>query len=191
MNSINTNVAALSALQSLNATNKSLLETQQRISTGFKVNTAADNAAYWSMATSMRSDNKALSTVSDALGLGAATIDVAYTAMNSSIDVMTELKSKLVAAREPGVDRSKVQSEIDQLQDQLRSIASSASLAGENWLSVDSGSASYATSRTVVASFSRSAGVNGSQVDVGKLTIDVARLAPYQLQHGRRRWRRR
>lgn len=174
MNSINTNVAALSALQSLNATNKSMLETQQRISTGFKVNTAADNAAYWSMATSMRSDNKALSTVTDALGLGAATIDVAYTAMHSSIDVMSELKSKLVAAREPGVDRSKVQSEIDQLQDQLRSIASSATLAGENWLSADSGSASYATSRTVVASFNRSAGVNGSQVEVGKLTIDVA-----------------
>ncbi len=174
MNSINTNVAALSALQSLNATNKSMLETQQRISTGFKVNTAADSAAYWSMATSMRSDNKALSTVTDALGLGAATIDVAYTAMHSSIDVMSELKSKLVAAREPGVDRSKVQSEIDQLQDQLRSIASSATLAGENWLSADAGSASCATSRTVVASFNRSAGVNGSQVEVGKLTIDVA-----------------
>ena len=92
MNSINTNFAALTALESLNQTNKSMLETQKRISTGFRVASAEDNAAYWSMATSMRSDNKSLSAVSDALGLGAATIDVAYTAMNSSIDVVSEIK---------------------------------------------------------------------------------------------------
>lgn len=174
MNSINTNFAALTALESLNNTNKSMLETQKRISTGFRVASAEDNAAYWSMATTMRSDNKALSTVSDALGLGAATIDVAYTAMNSSIEVVTELKSKLVAAREPGIDRAKVQTEIDELQNQLRSIASSSSFAGENWLSVDTGGAAYKATETVVSSFSRSAGVNGEQVSVGTLSIDVA-----------------
>jgi flagellin len=125
------------------------------------------------MATTMRSDNKSLSTVSDALGLGAATIDVAYTGMKASIDVVSELKSKLVAAREPGVDRSKVQTEIDELQNQLRSIASSASFAGENWLSVDTAGASYSAKESVVSSFSRSSGVNGEQVSVGTLSIDV------------------
>ncbi|MCB1503823.1 MAG: flagellin [Hyphomicrobiaceae bacterium] len=174
MNSINTNFAALTALESLNRTNKSMLETQSRISTGFRVASAEDNAAYWSMATTMRSDNKSLSAVSDALGLGAATIDVAYTAMNSSIDVVTEIKAKLVAAREPGVDRAKVQTEIDELQNQLRSIASAASFAGENWLSVDTGGTSYSATETVVSSFGRSQGVNGSQVTVGTLSIDVA-----------------
>jgi flagellin len=173
MNSVNTNFAALTALESLNQTNKSMLETQKRISTGFRVASAEDNSAYWSMATSMRSDNKSLSTVSDALGLGAATIDVAYTAMNSSIEVVSEIKSKLVAAREPGVDRAKVQSEIDELQNQLRSIASSASFAGENWLAVDTGGSAYAATEDVVASFSRKVGVNGSEVGVGTLSVDV------------------
>ncbi len=84
------------------------------------------------MATSMRSDSKSLSAVSDALGLGASSIDFAYTAMHSSVEVVTEIKAKRVAAREPGVDRGKVQSEIDALQDQLRPIALSASSAGEN-----------------------------------------------------------
>ncbi len=174
MNSINTNFAALTALESLNRTNKSMLETQSRIATGYRVATAEDNAAYWSMATTMRSDNKALSTVSDALGLGAATIDVAYTAMNSAIDVVTELKTKLVASRQPGVDTSKVQTEIDELQNQLRSIASSASVAGENWLSVDTGGSSYQATESIVSSFARSTGVNGEQVSVGTLSIDVA-----------------
>ncbi|MCV0370976.1 MAG: flagellin, partial [Filomicrobium sp.] len=121
MNSINTNFAAMTALQSLNQTNKSMIETQSRISTGFRVGQASDNAAYWSMATTMRSDNKSLSAVSDALGLGAATVDVAYVAMEKSIDVMTDLQKKLVLARQPGADRAKIQTEIDELQNQLRS----------------------------------------------------------------------
>ncbi len=123
MSSINTNVAAMTALQSLTATNKSLTETQNRISTGFRVADASDNAAYWSIATTMRSDNAAMSTVQDALGLGAATVDVAYTGINSAIKVVDQIKSKLVAARQPGVDRGKIQSEITELQSQLQGVA--------------------------------------------------------------------
>jgi len=126
------------------------------------------------MATSMRSDSKSLSAVSDALGLGASSIDFAYTAMHSSVEVVTEIKAKRVAAREPGVDRGKVQSEIDALQDQLRSIALSASFAGENWLGVDTGGTAYNATEFVVSSFSRSAGVNGSQVNVGTLSINIS-----------------
>jgi len=173
MSSINTNFAAMTALESLSRTNKSMLETQSRIATGYRVANAEDNAAYWSMATTMRSDNKALSTVSDALGLGAATIDVAYTAMNSAIEVVTEIKSQIAGASQPGVDKAKVQTWIDELQNQLRTIASSASVAGENWLSVDTGSSSYQATESIVSSFARSMGVNGEQVSVGTLSIDV------------------
>jgi flagellin len=169
MSSINTNVAAMTALQSLTATNKSLTETQNRISTGFRVADASDNAAYWSIATTMRSDNSAMSTVQDALGLGAATVDVAYTGINSAIKVVDQIKSKLVAARQPGVDRGKIQSEITELQSQLRGIADSASFSGENWLSVDSGAATYNASKSIVASFSRTAGA----VSIGTIDIDV------------------
>jgi flagellin len=169
MSSINTNVAAMTALQSLTATNKALTETQNRISTGFRVADASDNAAYWSIATTMRSDNAALSTVQDALGLGAATVDVAYTGVESAIKVVDQIKSKLVAARQPGVDRGKIQSEITELQSQLRGIADSASFSGENWLSVDSGAATYNASKSIVASFSRSDGA----IDIGTIDIDV------------------
>ena len=169
MSSINTNVAAMTALQSLTATNKALTETQNRISTGLRVADASDNAAYWSIATTMRSDNSALSTVQDALGLGAATVDVAYTGINSAIKVVDQIKSKLVAARQPGVDRGKIQSEITELQSQLRGIAESASFSGENWLSVDSGAATYNATKSIVSSFSRAAGA----VSIGTIDIDV------------------
>lgn len=169
MSSIMTNTSAMTALQSLNSTNKSLDQTQARISTGLRVATASDNAAYWSIATTMRSDNSALSTVQDALGLGAAQIDVAYTATDKAIKVVDEIKSKLVAARQPGVDRTKVQSEITQLQSQLVGMAAAASFSGENWLSVDSSAASYNSTKTMVASFTRS----GATVSIGTISINV------------------
>jgi flagellin len=175
MTSLLTNTAAQTALQTLTMTNKSLETTQSRISTGFRVATAADNAAYWSIATTMRSDNAALSTVEDALGLGSATVDVAYTAVQQGIDVVSEIKTKLVAAREPGVDRGKIQSEISELQNQLSGIADASVFSGENWLSVDSGAAGYNATKYVVSSFSRT----GSTATVGTISIDTSAVKLY------------
>jgi flagellin len=169
MTSILTNASAITALQNLNATNKAMQTTQDRISTGMRVSSASDNAAYWSIATTMRSDNAALSTVKDGLGMGAATVDVASAAMKATGDVVSEIKAKLVAAREPGIDREKVQAEITQLQDQMKSIADSAVFSGQNWLSVDSSDSGYNATKSVVASFSRS----GSSISIGTIDVDV------------------
>ncbi|MBY4608040.1 flagellin [Rhizobium sp. 9T] len=156
MTSILTNVAAMAALQTLRGINDSLESTQNRVSSGYRVEKAADNAAYWSIATTMRSDNKALSAVSDALGLGAAKVDTAYSAMDSAIDVISEIKAKIVAATEKGVDKTKVQEEIGQLQQQLLSIAQSASFSGENWVAGADGT------KSVVSTFVRDGNGNVS-----------------------------
>ena len=165
--SILTNASAMTALQSLQSTNKMLQTTQSRISTGLRVAEAADNAAYWSIATTMRSDNMALSAVQDALGLGAAKVDTAYSGMNSAIEVVKEIKAKLVAATEDGVDRQKIQEEIDQLKEQLQSIASAATFSGENWLKAD---ASGAVDKSVVASFVRA---DDGSVSVKKVNYNL------------------
>jgi len=175
MTSLLTNAAAATALQTLTATNKSLQQVQSRISTGMRVATASDNAAYWSIATTMRSDQAALSTVSDALGLGAATVDVAYTGVEQGIKVMSEIKKKLVAAEEPGVDRTKIQTEVKALQDQLKGIGDGASFSGENWLSVDSAAAGYNAAKSIVSSFSRTGGV----VAVGSISVDTSSVKLY------------
>jgi flagellin len=169
MSSILTNAAAMTALQTLTQTNKQLEQTQARISTGLKVATAADNAAYWSIATTMRSDNAALSTVQDALGLGAATVDVAYTALESSAKVLDEIKSKLVAAREPGVDRAKIQSEVEALQDQLVGMADAANFSGESWLKIDTTSTPASIDKSIVSSFSRS----GGTISIGTIAVNL------------------
>ncbi|MBN9242883.1 MAG: flagellin [Mesorhizobium sp.] len=168
MSSINTNTAALTALQSLNATQKALETTQSRISTGFRVSTASDNAAYWSIATTMRSDNKANSVLQDALGLGAGKVDTAYTAMNSAIDVVDQIKQKVLLAKTSSSDdRKKIQSEISALQSQLKDNIGGASYAGSNLLKTDSSSATD-TKLTVMTSYNRD---STGKVSTG--TIDV------------------
>src|SRR5690606_34513427 len=74
MTSILTNVAAMAALQTLRTIGNEMETSQARVSSGMRVGEAKDNAAYWSIATTMRSDNQALSAVQDALGLGAAKV---------------------------------------------------------------------------------------------------------------------
>ena len=175
MTSLLTNNAALTVLQNLSQVQKDLEATQGRISSGMRVKTAADNAAYWSIATTMRSDNSALSAVKDALGIGASTLGVATSALNATIDVIGQIKTKLVAAREPGVDRTKVQSEIAQLQKSLSEIAGSASFNGENWLSQDSSAAGYNATKSVVASFARI----GTAVTLGTIDIDTSVIKLY------------
>ena len=174
MTSINTNRAAMTALQSLNVTNGRLEDVQQRISTGLRVASASDNAAYWSIATTMKSDNSSLSTVQDALGLGSATVDVTYTAMNTAIESTKAIKDKLVAARQSGVDKVKIQAEITARQSQLRSIADSASFSGENWLAVDSSLASYNPAKSIVSSFAR--GATGITIQTIDFNGDAAKL---------------
>lgn len=170
MNSIVTNTAAISTLSSLRAINASMSETQAQISSGLRVETAADNAAYWSIGTTMRSDNKALGAVVDAMNLGSATVDVAYAAMESTVDILDEIKARLTAASEPGVDRSKVQKEIDQLQDQLQSVIDSASFNGENWLKAN-GTSADVLSTTIVSGFTRDEDGN---VALQTLDVDLA-----------------
>lgn len=163
MSSINTNAAAMTALQTLKSTNQAMDVTQNRISTGYRVSEAAHNAAYWSIATTMRSDNNALSTVRDALGLGSAQVDIAYTAMDVVKETLDSMKKKIVAASQPDIDTKKIQEEIRQLQNDLQTYAKSATFSGGNWLDVEEHDV-----QKVVASFTRDA--DGT---VSLETIDV------------------
>ncbi|WP_296742810.1 flagellin [Mesorhizobium sp.] len=166
MASIMTNAAALTALQSLNNTNNQLQITQARISTGYRVATASDNAAYWSIATSMRSDNKAISSVQDALGLGAGKVDTAYTAITNIKDQVDAIKAKLVTARGASQDdQQKIATEIKAIQEQIKSSVTNASYAGSNLLQNDGTAAS---DLNIVASYNRT----GTTVAID--TINVA-----------------
>jgi flagellin len=125
----------------------------------------------------------ALSSVSDALGLGASKIDTAYAGMESAIDVVKEIKAKLVTATEEGVDKAKVQEEITQLQGQLKSIADSASFSGENWIAGGTDTMTAAVDVTVVSGFVRDAN-NNVAVKTTSYTLDATTAGSMTLLFG-------
>ncbi|TNM66087.1 flagellin N-terminal helical domain-containing protein [Aliirhizobium smilacinae] len=133
MTSILTNTSAMSALATLRNINSDLADTQNRVSSGYRVGEASDNVAYWSISTTMNSDNKALNAAQDALGVGAAKVDTAYAATESAIDIVNEIKAKLVTASESSTDKEQINLEVEKLQQQLTAVAQAASFSGENW----------------------------------------------------------
>jgi flagellin len=82
----------------------------------------------------MRSDSLALSSAQDALGLGAAKVDTAYAGVSAVVDLMKEFKARLVTATEDGVDRAKVNADLSELREQMRSVVENSTFSGENWL---------------------------------------------------------
>ncbi|MBA8903548.1 MULTISPECIES: flagellin [unclassified Phyllobacterium] len=172
MSSILTNASAMTALQTLSVTNKNLATTQNRIATGLKISEASDNAAYWSIATTMRSDNGANSVIQDALGLGSGKVDTAYAALNKAIDSVNTIKNLVLSSKNASVDdRKKNQEAINAAISALKENAG-ASYAGSNLLSTDStNDAVPATANfSVVASYNRNATTGA--VTTG--SIDVA-----------------
>src|SRR4051794_20202345 len=164
------------ALQTLRTINTKLDETNKHVSTGLRVNSAADNAAYWSIATTIRSDNGALGAVQDALGVGKSTVDTVSTGLGTVQTALQKIKEKLVSASSPNVDHGKLQTEISDLLSQLKSAASNTvSVGGDNWLAVDSSAVSYNANKTVVASFSRA----GGTVSVDTINIDSSAVKLY------------
>ncbi|WP_407187816.1 flagellin [Bradyrhizobium centrosematis] len=174
--SLLTNSAAMTALQTLRNVSSQLATTQNRISTGQRVATASDNAAYWSIATSMRADNAALSAVSDSLGLSAATVDTEYTALTAVVGDktggLTKLQALLVEAKTAGIDRKKIQADITQIQQQMKGTANAATFNGVNWLSA---TATTPATFNLVSSFSR---VGGTPT-IGSITLTIANYSLY------------
>jgi len=124
----------MTALATLRQIDAQMQTTMQRISTGLRINDASDNAAYWSIATTLRSDIKAKGAVADTLGLSRAMTDIASAGMSQAVDLAAEIKAKLVLASEPGVDKTKINKELDELKAQLVSVVQSSSFNGQNWL---------------------------------------------------------
>ena len=132
--SVNTNAAAMAAIQTLSATNKALESAQGRINSGLKVASAKDDASTFAIAQGLRSDIAGFKAVADAISFGQATTNVALTASQTVTDTLTQIKAKVVAAQAANVDKTSIQADITALVGQVTSIVSGAQFNGVNML---------------------------------------------------------
>ena len=101
---VNTNVGALAALQSLNATNKGLATVQNRINTGMNVSSTKDDSASFTIAQTLRGDMGALKAVSSSLSRAKSVTDVAVAGAEQISDLVNQMKAKAYEAADAGID---------------------------------------------------------------------------------------
>ncbi|MGP0058452.1 MAG: flagellin [Beijerinckiaceae bacterium] len=159
--SILTNNSAMTALLALDQTQQTMDKYENQISTGLAISGAADNASYWSIATSMSSDNGALGAVSAALSESSAFLSTTSAALQSTISVMDSIKNDLTEASNPGANMADIQTDIAAQQQLLFSIGSSATFNGLNLLT-NSQAVSGAAPTTLGAGVNLAASYNSS-----------------------------
>lgn len=141
--SVNTNVGASAALQSLNATSKSLAVTQSRINTGLAVGSTKDDSASYAIAQNLRSDLGGLKAVSTSLNRAKSVTDVAVAGAEQISDILGEMKAKATQASDEGIDtasRAAINKDFTALRDQITTIVNASVFNGTNLLKTNTGS---------------------------------------------------
>ena len=96
LNSVNTNVSAIVALQSFDVTESQLAGVQKQVSTGYRVSDATDDGAAYAVATRVRSDVSALTTANQQLGNVSGLITTTLNSLNQASSTLTNMRDVLV-----------------------------------------------------------------------------------------------
>ncbi|WND01738.1 flagellin [Temperatibacter marinus] len=135
VDSVNSNAGSALGIQSLTSTNRLLNKTQNELTTGRSVNSAADDAATFAIAQQLFSSLQGRNAVSDSLDRALSTVDVSLAAGGIVSDLLLDLKEKAVQASDPGLDddsRRALDTEFQVLKEQITSTLSSAGFNGTN-----------------------------------------------------------
>jgi flagellin len=135
--SINTNVAAMLAIQNLNRTQSELSVSQTRISTGQKVSSAKDNGAIFAIAQNQRASSLALNAVRESLQRSQSTVDVATAAGETISDLLNQMKEKALASADAQLNsssRNAMNADFVSLRDQITKAVTNSSFNGKNLL---------------------------------------------------------
>ena len=170
LNSVNTNVGAMIALQNLQVTNQDLSTVQNRISTGKAIASAKDNGAIWAIAQGQRAEMGALNAVKDSLNRGQSSVDVALSAGESVSDLLLQMKEKALAAKDSSLTtdaRTALAEDFVAIRTQIGTVVANASFNGMNLLD-----------GTATGGFKALANAKGSStIDAASQTMTLAALS--------------
>ncbi|MCF6149830.1 MAG: flagellin [Candidatus Kuenenia sp.] len=122
MSRINTNIGALNALKSLNDINNRLSVSQLRLATGKRINTAADDAAGFSIAKKFNARSQGLGQALSNIGSAKNLMAVAEGHLNNILDILTQMKTKTTQAADDSLgtqERNAIKAELSQLATQI------------------------------------------------------------------------
>lgn len=135
LNSVNTNMGAMVALQSLQATNSALAATQKQISTGYRVADSTDDGAAYAIAQGIRSTVGGLTSANQQLGNVNGLLTTTQSALNDVSKLQTSMRSVLVKLSDSSVtgsDRTNYQAQFKSLLANVKQDVNGASYNGKS-----------------------------------------------------------
>jgi flagellin len=167
--SVNTNIGAMAALQSLNNTGKDLATTQARITTGLNVSSTKDDSSKYTIAQKLRGDLGELQAVGSSLSRAKSTTDVAVAGAEQVSDLINQMKAKAKEASDAGIDstsRGAIAKDLTALKDQVNTIIQSSSFNGSNLLKTDATETGKVSALQSVTSTSTTGNLNVANQDL-------------------------
>src|SRR5215469_14847863 len=143
LNSVNTNVGAMIALESLNRTNADLAATQKRVSTGYRVADSTDDGAAYAVAQSVRSTVGALTTANQQLGNVQGLLSTTQSGLNDISNTMASMRDVLVSLSDStvlGDQRNQYVAQYQSLLANVKSFIMDAGYAGKTLIGNITGS---------------------------------------------------
>lgn len=170
---INQNITALNAHRNLVATDNALSKSLERLSSGLRINRAADDAAGLAISEKMRGQIKGLAQASRNAQDGISLIQTAEGALNETHSILQRMRQLAVQAANDTLtseDRAQIQQEVDQLIDELDRIAQTTEFNTKKLLD---GTAGYATSAQNGSVAGAASTVNGTSYGAGSAVADA------------------
>ena len=136
---INLSTATRTNLLSLTRTTDLIARTQERLSTGLKVNSAIDDAIAFFQARSLSDRASDLTLLKSAIDLSINTVEVAAIGIESITGVIEQMKGLALAAKSDAnaANRSKAAVQFNDLRDQIDNLSNDASFKGSNLIKGD------------------------------------------------------
>lgn len=137
LNSVNTNSAAIVALQSLNKTNEQLNAVQNRVSTGFRVSDAKEDGAAYAIAQGLRGDVKGYTAITEQLSKAKGTMSIANEVARKISDTLADIRSVMVKLADDNVtgnQRTQYTADYAALKTEIANFITNASFNGANLL---------------------------------------------------------
>ena len=182
------NIAALNSYRQLSGNNNAVAKNLEKLSSGYRINRAGDDAAGLAISEKMRAQIKGLETAqknaNDGISL-VQTAEGALTEVHSMLNRMVELATQSAnGTYDNTVDRANLQKELDSLLDEVDRISEATNFNGLNLLDGSLGGAKVTTTTGVAAGTANAPTLSATEVAVtpgdntmgnpGKFTIDFA-----------------
>ncbi len=185
-NRINTNLSALNALNSLKDISNQLQISQLRLSTGKRINEAADDPSGYSIATSFDQRARGLSVALDSVGTASNVLSIAEGSLNNINQILLNMRDLVVSAASDTLgtnERNAITTQITSLKAEIDRIAQQTSFNGTSLLDGTFTGKRFQTGDTGTdfISFSISSNFNSSSIGLANVTVDTSANASTSL----------